>query len=380
VTRRLAVALLLLAALLAACRPGGEVRQQPSRPSPPPPRGAGSWVCHPGPDDAACTTGLDAVAVTRSGTAVQPFVPDPAPRVDCFYLYPTVSRARGTNAPRAAEPAVVATVRAQAAALGAACRVFAPEYRQVTLEALASGQYLDPAAQQTAYGDVVEAWHAYLEENPGRPVVLVGHSQGAMLLARLLADDVAQQPEVRAGVVSALLLGGGVTVPDGSDVADHAGALPACRRPGQTRCLVAYSSFLAEPPPDALFGRAAPGRTAVCTDPTVLAGGTRHSLHPLVPTDRLGPVGGLGVALPAPPGTAAGFVAYPGALTATCVQQDGASWLQVAPVPGSALPATLLAAAAADLSPQWGLHTVDVTVALGDLVEVVRRQAAAWPG
>ena len=338
-----------------------------------------TWVCRPGGPGDACTRNLDAVAVTPTGRTAIPFTPAADPKVDCFYVYPTVSRAAGTNAPDTAEPAVVAAVRAQAALFGSTCRVFAPVYRQVTLHALATGAYFDPAAQQRAYDDVVSAWHSYLNDDPGRPVVLIGHSQGAMLLARLLSDDVAQHPEVRSRIVSALLMGGSVTVPDGSDVADHAGGLPACRRPGQTRCVVAYSSFAAEPPQDAYFGRAAPGRTALCTDPTRLAGGD-GALHPELPTSRLGPAGGLERALPAPSGTTAAFVAYPGAARGECRTQEGASWLQVTPVPGAALSGTQITSATAGLSAQWGLHAVDVTLALGDLVEVVRRQGAAWPG
>jgi hypothetical protein len=31
-----------------------------------------------------------------------------------------------------------------------------------------------------------------------------------------------------------------------------------------------------------------------------------------------------------------------------------------------------------DLTPEWGLHLVDVNVAMGDLVRIARRQASAW--
>jgi hypothetical protein len=76
-----------------------------------------------------------------------------------------------------------------------------------------------------------------------------------------------------------------------------------------------------------------------------------------------------------PAGTSAELVGYPGSARAECRQQDGASWLQVEPVPGTSLPAPQQ-----PLGPSWGLHLGDVNLALGDLVEVVRRQAAAWAG
>ena len=33
-----------------------------------------------------------------------------------------------------------------------------------------------------------------------------------------------------------------------------------------------------------------------------------------------------------------------------------------------------------DITPQWGLHLVDVNLGMGNLVDVVREQAAAWRG
>lgn len=367
--------LVVLAALAAGCSGGPAAAPRAPTSPPPPPLPVDrpvTWVCRPGADE-PCRRDLNAVVVTPSGRSAEPFVPAAAPRADCFYLYPTVSRARGLNAPLEASPEVVGAVRAQAARFGSVCRVFAPVYRQVTLEALAAGRYLDVAAQRLAQEDVVAAWHEYLNTNPGRPVVLVGHSQGAMHLARLLAEDVAQYPQVQARIVSALLLGGGITTPTGSDVADQAGGLPACSSPGQVRCVVGYSSYAGTPPHNAIFGRAVPGRTALCTDPTVLAG-TPGVLHPVVPTTKLSP--GAVAGLPPPDGAAA-FVAYPGALTAACRTASGAHWLDVSAMPGSALPATVLARVGA-LPPDWGLHGVDVTLALGDLVEIVRRQADAF--
>jgi hypothetical protein len=331
------------------------------------------WVCHPERlPDGPCTTDLDVVAVTPGGAEPRPVSPAADAPLDCFYVYPTVSGAPGDNAPKEAEPAVVQVVRAQAAAFSPVCRVFAPVYRQVTTTALRSGAFFAPAPQQVAYDDVRDAWRSYLnEENDGRGVVLVGHSQGAMHLARLLVDDVAREPAVRDLVVSALLLGGGLTSAAGSEVVDRAGGLPACREPGQTGCVVGWSAFAGPPPADAFFGRTVSGREVVCTDPTVLSGDP-GALDPVLPADRLGD---LGVDVPA----GAPFVAYPGALRGACRSEpDGAGWLEVSAVPGTVLPGA--GSFGGGLGERWGLHAVDVSLALGDLVEVVRLQGEAWPG
>jgi hypothetical protein len=371
--RRSAAALLLA---LTACSSGGSAAPTgaPAAPDPVPSlevREPAVWVCHPDLDDDPCRGELDVVAVSAAGSQPLPAAAATDPPVDCFYVYPTVSDAPGTNAPKEAAPAVVATVRAQAAAFSSVCRVFAPAYRQVTTTALRSGGYFDPAAQQVAYDDVRDAWRTYLNErDDGRGVVLVGHSQGAMHLARLLSDDVLAEPAVGELVVSALLVGGGLTTAAGSSDVDRAGGFPACREAGQTGCVVGYSAFADVPPRDAFFGRTVPGREVLCTDPTVLSGDP-GALDPLLPADR---VAGLGVPVPA----GAGFVAYPGALRGECrTEPDGAAWLQVSTAPGAALPDGG-AAQLGRLGPQWGLHVVDVSLALGDLVEAVRLQAQTW--
>jgi hypothetical protein len=323
------------------------------------------WICPPDRAAAACTTNLDATIVGRTGAPTRAaFVPAQRPPADCFYVYPTVSQAAADNAPRTAAPEVLDAIHAQAALFSSVCHVIVPAYRQVTLRALLGGRYDNRTAQATAYADVLSAWQDYLaHSNHGRPFVLIGHSQGAYLLTKLIRTEIDRTPALRGRLLSAILLGANVTVPVGRDVGGDFTAVPACRRPGQRGCVIAYSSFASTPPPLALFGRTTlPGRQVLCTDPSALVGG-RGVLRPYVPTNRVttGPQ--------ALPGT--GFVEYTGALRGSCRSAGGATWLQVAPVPGGRLPAFQ-----ESLGPVWGLHIADVNLALGDLVEVVRRQEA----
>ena len=90
-------------------------------------------------------------------------------------------------------------------------------YRQATLGSIAAvlaGQ--DPApVLDLAYGDVLAAWRHYLaHRNHGRPFVLIGHSQGTIHLIRLLAEEIEGRPEA-ARMLSALLIGCNVEVPEG---------------------------------------------------------------------------------------------------------------------------------------------------------------------
>ena len=374
--RRAAVAALLLA--LVACsadEPSGQGAAAAAAPVSPaasaaPAASTTLWLCRPGLPANPCEGGLDATLQDGKST-VEAFTPAREPKIDCFYVYPTVSKAIALNAPMAVDADLVATVRAQAARFSSECRVFAPVYRQITSSAIFQGRYEDANARGIAERDVQAAWKDYLaNDNDGRGVVLIGHSQGARTLTALLAKNIEKDAGARDRLVSALLIGGDVTVAAGKDVGGSFTDVPACRTPGQAGCVVAYSSFLAPPPADSFFGRTKEvGREVVCVDPTKIAGGD-GSLHPYLPSDKLSP---KALSATAVPGLTTGFAAYPGQLKAECRKEGGASFLQIAAVPGSKLPV-----ADGPLGPRWGLHNGDVNLALGDLVDVVRKQAATY--
>jgi len=97
-----------------------------------------TWICSPASDD--CTDGVTPIAVAADGT-LTPADPDAYiatdPPIDCFYVYPTISRDAGINSDLAPHDEETWVTRNQAAPLSTGCRVFAPVYRQVTLTGLA---------------------------------------------------------------------------------------------------------------------------------------------------------------------------------------------------------------------------------------------------
>src|SRR6185437_14492850 len=114
-----------------------------------------------------------------------------------FFVYPTVSFDPGYQSDFVPGNEEINDIREQFARFGAACRQFAPMYRQGTLTALrapAGGPAPvgdKPPPGVGGYNDVVDAWNYYLaHENKGRGVVLIGHSQGAAMIARLLANEI----------------------------------------------------------------------------------------------------------------------------------------------------------------------------------------------
>lgn len=330
------------------------------------------WLCRPGIADNPCETDPTTTVIAEDGTStVEPFSPAADPSFDCFYVYPTVSTQPTAYANLDIDDAEIAVANAQASRFSQVCRVFAPMYRQRTLSGIfnpdaPSGD--GDAAQ--AYADVAAAWKSYLKnDNAGRGVVLIGHSQGTMMLTTLIQNEIDDVPTERARIISALLIGGFVTVAAGSDVGGSFQHVPVCRAVTDTGCVVAYSSFAETPEESARFGTGGEGLSGVCTNPAALAGGPA-ALHPAFP---VGPslLGGLGldeddVATP--------WVSYPGLLTAECRSNATHTWLEVTAhrVPGDKRPEL------AGTIPGWGLHTLDMNVAAQDLIDLVLAQADAW--
>ena len=117
--------------------------------------------------------------------------------------------------------------------------MYAPLYRQVT-----GYGYEYNGTTQLAYSDVLAAWRDYLAHyNHGRGVVLIGHSQGADLLTELIQKQIDRNAAERKLLVSAILLGGDVTVKQGSFIGGSFHHVPACTSPTETACVVAYEAW-----------------------------------------------------------------------------------------------------------------------------------------
>jgi hypothetical protein len=206
------------------------------------------WICRPDADD-VCDSGLDATVVDADGTLTdEPWVPDPDAPIDCFYVYPTISTDQADYSDLVAGDEERFVTLNQAARLGSECRVFAPVYRQRTLAGLSrslGGAAPSPASDQP-FQDVLDAWRHYMaNDNGGRGVVLVGHSQGAGLLTRLIAEEIERNDDVLDRLVAAYIAGSAVAVPEGADVGGALQRVPLCRSTDQTGCVVTWASFLA---------------------------------------------------------------------------------------------------------------------------------------
>jgi hypothetical protein len=340
------------------------------------------WLCNPDRPTPYCTPSLSTTVLSPTGDILgtKTVKRDKAPRFDCFYVYPTVSDQPTPQATFAVDPEEKSIVLYQAARYTQHCRLFAPVYRQLTLQGIGVSGRSDatPEMRQTAYNDVRDAWRDYLKNfNDGRGVVLIGHSQGTFVLRALVSREIDPKPKVRDRLISAILLGGNVVVAQGQDAGGDFQHVPACRSDSQFGCVVAWSTFDAPVPPNALFGHASqPGQQVLCTDPAALGGGSA-SITPIYPSAPFAPGTTIGagtslVGIPRPD-VSTTFISAPGAYDATCSDADNASVLQISPLNGAPTPRAVPDAG-------WGLHLTDANIAQGNLVDLVAKQARAYEG
>ena len=355
------------------------------------------WLCRPDKATDACRVNLDATVIAPSGkTTLERFRPAKSPKVDCFFVYPTVSRDPGVQSDFVPDNMETDDIQLQFARFGAVCRTFAPIYRQFTLTALraASTGAAAPAGPRPApgvggYADVLDAWTWYLaHENKGRGVVLIGHSQGASLITRLLADTVDGKP-LQKQLVSALVIGSPnpFLVAPGRDVDGTLETIPLCHAEDQTGCVIAYSSFrdTNPPPADSRFAKGSGGLAAACTNPANLKGGPGQPAPYFLARGFLNGSGGEaqpGWAAPQPSITTP-FVRTPGLITTECRTTGVFNYLAVHVNADPADPRTdtlageIIRPTGPDWS--WGLHLIDMDHSMGDLIRIVSKQAAAWP-
>ncbi len=343
---------------------------------------AASWLCRPGMANNPCEVNIDATVVKADGaTSVQKFTGDPNAPIDCFYVYPTVSLDPYTQSDLIPGPEEFNVVKAQLARFGSQCRIYAPMYRQFSLGALRAGRGTGAGVPQRgnrvdANFDIDDAWSYYLQhDNQGRGVVLIGHSQGSGQLIRLITSKIDGKPD-QSKIVSAIIMGGTVQVPKGADVGGTFKNIPACRTASQTGCVITFSSFRDNVPPseNAGFGINRGETEALCTNPAALGGG--KASNPKVYWSTADKEWAKGKKIDTP------FVMTPGLTTTECVHNGNHTYLQVhfnadpadarIDDPGS----DVIANGKPD--PSWGLHLNDANIGMGDLVDVVGKQAASW--
>lgn len=345
-----------------------------------------TWLCRPGmPGDACAEATL--TSTDFDTRAVQPYVPAAHPNVDCFYLYPTVDMelVPGNHEALDDRRNVVPTTLAQVGRFGATCALWVPLYRQVTL-----GTWLQPKEElekglARAYGDVERAFSEYLASAPpGRGIVLVGHSQGAEMVVRLLRRFFEHDAAMRARLVLAMAIGGEVDVAAGRTTGGTFATIPICSRPLETGCVVAYRTHAAREPVAAARFAPPPGRETACVNPATLdtgsaddVGDVGDAVGPATPA-RLSravfPIDGMfGIPLRGVADVRTPFVELRSGYTARCVEgARGYRYMEIDAVDPKG-PIDLHHRHFRTL--RLGLHVLDMQLLQGDLVRLVEHRA-----
>jgi len=367
------------AAALAAAVPAPALAQAPG-PAPDYAKDS-AWLCLRGRGD-VCSTPLATTALNPNGygsNGLSSVAKDPS--VDCFYVYPTVSNDRAMNSDLVVGREETLAAEVQFARFASVCRTFAPIYRQMTLAsvaAYAAGADISDAAA-LAYRDVAAAWRNYIQtRNNDRPFVLVGHSQGSLMIQLLIANEIEKDPAVAKRMKLAIIPGFDVMVPQGKLAGGTFRKTPLCSRPGETGCVITWTSFREKnvPPQGAIFGISdRPGMTVGCVTPA------RPGSKDWVPLDSYWftrttlpvPGGPIQWSTEGPPPTP--YVRTEGLVSARCINdgQRGYLWIRTNRNPGDKRTDRIggEVAVLGMFLPGWGMHLADISEAQGDLIRQV---------
>lgn len=192
---------------------------------------ASSWLARPGLANDPSRWVPDKTQIDRRGNAA------------IFYIHPTTYLARDKwNAPfqpgSDAEFRATLFAQSQASAFNASGDIWAPRYRQAAFGAFLLNSSDARKALDLAYADVSAAFDRFIAEAGDRPIILAGHSQGALHLERLLKERIAGKP-IAKRIVAAYVVGWPI-----STTADlPALGLPACEKDEETGCILSWLSF-----------------------------------------------------------------------------------------------------------------------------------------
>ncbi|MDD9940741.1 MAG: DUF3089 domain-containing protein [Myxococcales bacterium] len=214
------------------------------------------WMCKPGLAHNYCIEDIVEATEALPDGSFRPFMDDLGTDhpIDCLFWYPTVNRTEDPTSLDFSDPKpMLSSIRSQAARFSRVCNVYAPFYRQVSLN--------NGGDRQLGFMDVVDSFKHYVANwSEGRNFVVYGHSQGTGHATRLIQQEIDDNPDLRNRLVSTLLIGGGLT----ADTFDN---IPLCTAPDQTGCAVGFQAY---GPEMSLSGIRA---GLACTNPAALGGG-----------------------------------------------------------------------------------------------------------
>lgn len=169
--------------------------------------------------------------------------PTDSPKVAVFYVHPTSYLKRELwNAPlddKVSQDRARIFLRSQASVFNGIGQIWAPRYRQAAIGAFLTDKPEAQKAFDAAYSDVLAAFDEFIAEIPAdMPIIIAGHSQGALHLTTLMRQRVVTRP-LADRIVAAYVIGWPISLT--TDLL--ALGLPPCTDPDQAGCMLSWQSF-----------------------------------------------------------------------------------------------------------------------------------------
>lgn len=192
-----------------------------------------SWAAHPNKWDPSDS-------IPKPLRTVQP-----DQMVDVFFIHPTTHTSKETagqlngdlNDAYLNAKTDYSAMLYQASVFNASARVYAPRYRQGHIQQFyATDTAKARQAFELAYADIRSAFQYYLEkENNSRPIIIAGHSQGALMCSLLLKEFFDGKP-LQSKLVAAYVIGWPIRT-------NEFAMIPLCTTPTQTGCFCSWRTF-----------------------------------------------------------------------------------------------------------------------------------------
>lgn len=299
---------------------------------------------------------------TRGAERTLPSAANPGQNYAVFFIHPTsfIDRTQWNAPLDDADSQRIARVylRGMASPFNQASEIWAPKYRQATFGAFLTDSPEAKAALKAAYADVKQAFAVFTASvGPETPIVLAGHSQGALHLLQLLREEVVGT-DIAPRIAAIYAIGWPISV-------NHdlpALGFPACATSNQPGCIMSWSSF-AEP--------ADPSPVLESYSQSVGFDGTLRGNSKILCTNPLtGGIGGVAVAAKnlgtlVPDETMSSGELVPAAVPARC-SGEGLLLIGDPPQMGSAV------------LPGNNYHVYDIPLFWKNLQENVAGRVAAW--